>query len=118
MDSIILLVLILVVVTIPSFLIQRKQRRQMDAIRLVQENLVIGDKVVTSAGLHATVAAITDSTVDLETSEGVISTWEKFAIIRNITQAEAEKQPSLEQSSASQLESTEEDLATKDESNQ
>ncbi len=118
MDSIILLVLILVVVTIPSFLIQRKQRRQMDAIRLVQENLVIGDKVVTSAGLHATVTAIAETTVDLETSEGVVSTWEKFAILRNLTQTEAEKQPSLKQSSDAQLESAEEDLGTKDEPHQ
>lgn len=93
MDSIIVLVLILVIVTIPSFLIQRKQRRQMEAIRALQENLIIGDRVVTTAGLHATVRAIADSTVELETSDGVVSTWEKFAIVRNLTQAEKPEQP-------------------------
>ncbi len=89
MDSIIVLVLILIVVTIPSFIIQRKQRRQMEQIRQLQDNLTIGDRVVTTAGLHATVRGIDETTVELETSEGVISTWEKFAIIRNLTETNA-----------------------------
>lgn len=83
--SIILFILVLAVVMIPSLIIQRKQNRRMNEIRQLQENLVIGDKVITTAGLHATVHSISESTVELETSPGVISTWEKFAVVQKLT---------------------------------
>ncbi|MDO4631747.1 MAG: preprotein translocase subunit YajC [Corynebacterium sp.] len=83
--SIILFILVLAVVMIPSLIIQRKQNRRMNEIRQLQDNLVIGDKVITTAGLHATVHSISESTVELETSPGVISTWEKFAVVQKVT---------------------------------
>ena len=98
--SIILLILILIVVISPTFIMQRKQRRYLDTIRQLQENLIIGDVIITTAGLRATIRGITDTTVELETSPGVISTWEKHVVIKNLTQekkaqpaAESEQQP-------------------------
>ena len=100
--SIILLILILIVVISPTFIMQRKQRRYLDTIRQLQENLIIGDVIITTAGLRATIRGITDTTVELETSPGVISTWEKHVVIKNLTQekkaqpaaaAEPEQQP-------------------------
>ena len=100
--SIILLILILIVVISPTFIMQRKQRRYLDTIRQLQENLIIGDVIITTAGLRATIRGITDTTVEMETSPGVISTWEKHVVIKNLTQekkaqpaaaAEPEQQP-------------------------
>ena len=98
--SIILLILILIVVISPTFIMQRKQRRYLDTIRQLQENLIIGDVIITTAGLRATIRGITDTTVELETSPGVVSTWEKHVVIKNLTQekkaqpaAESEQQP-------------------------
>ena len=100
--SIILLILILIVVMIPTFIMQRKQRRYLDTIHRLQENLIIGDVIITTAGLHATIRGIADTTVELETSPGVVSTWEKHVVIKNLTQekkaqpaaaAEPEQQP-------------------------
>ena len=48
--SIILLILILLVLMIPSLIIQRKQRRHLDTIRQLQENLIIGDVIITTVG--------------------------------------------------------------------
>lgn len=100
--TVILLILILIVVMTPTFIMQRKQRRYLDTIRQLQENLIIGDVIITTAGLHAIIRGITDTTVELETSPGVVSTWEKHVVIKNLTQekkaqpaaaAEPEQQP-------------------------
>ena len=74
--SIILLILILLVLMIPSLIIQRKQRRHLDTIRQLQENLIIGDVIITTAGLHAIIRGIADTTVELETSPGVVDVGE------------------------------------------
>ena len=98
--TVILLILILIVVMTPTFIMQRKQRRYLDTIHRLQENLMIGDVIITTAGLRATIRGIADTTVELETSPGVVSTWEKHVVIKNLTQekkaqpaAEAEQQP-------------------------
>ena len=58
--------------------------------------------IITTAGLHAIIRGIADTTVELETSPGVVSTWEKHVVIKNLTQekkaqpaaaAEPEQQP-------------------------
>lgn len=93
--TVILLILILIVVMTPTFIMQRKQRRYLDTIRQLQENLMIGDVIITTAGLRATIRGITDTTVELETSPGVVSTWEKHVVIKNLTQ-EKKAQPAAE----------------------
>ena len=93
--SIILLILILIVVMTPTFIMQRKQRRYLDTIRQLQENLMIGDVIITTAGLHAIIRGIADTTVELETSPGVVSTWEKHVVIKNLTQ-EKKAQPAAD----------------------
>ena len=93
--SIILLILILLVLMTPTFIMQRKQRRYLDTIRQLQENLMIGDVIITTAGLRATIRGITDTTVELETSPGAVSTWEKHVVIKNLTQ-EKKAQPAVE----------------------
>lgn len=94
-NNILFLILILLALMIPSLIMQRKRRRYLDTIRQLQENLIIGDVIITTAGLRATIRGITDTTVELETSPGVVSTWEKHVVIKNLTQ-EKKAQPAAE----------------------
>ena len=94
-NNILLLILILLALMIPSLIMQRKRRRYLDTIHRLQENRMIGDVIITTAGLHAIIRGITDTTVELETSPGVVSTWEKHVVIKNLTQ-EKKAQPAAE----------------------
>ncbi len=58
----------------------RRQKRAMQATIDLHESLRPGDRVHTTSGLEATVAAIADDTVDLEVAPGVVTTWMKLAI--------------------------------------
>jgi preprotein translocase subunit YajC len=58
----------------------RRQRTAMQATIDLHDSLQPGDRVHTTSGLQATVVAITDDTVDLEISPGVVTTWMKLAI--------------------------------------
>jgi preprotein translocase subunit YajC len=62
------------------FIASRRQRRAMQATIDLHESLQVGDRVHTTSGLHATIAGITDDTVDLEIAPGVVTTWMKMAI--------------------------------------
>lgn len=72
--------LLILALLIPLFLGSRRQKKAMAAAQQMQESMQIGDKVLTSAGLHATVAAVQDTTVDLEIAEGVITRWERVVV--------------------------------------
>jgi preprotein translocase subunit YajC len=88
MGNAILLILLLVILVVPSLMLQRKQKRHMDEIRTMQESLVLGDRVVTTAGIYGVVRGITADTVDLEISRGVNVTFEKMAIIKKVNVTE------------------------------
>ena len=52
----------------------------MQATIDLHESLQIGDRVHTTSGMQATVAGLTEDTVDLEIAPGVVTTWMKLAI--------------------------------------
>jgi preprotein translocase subunit YajC len=62
------------------FFASRRQRKAMQATIDLHESLRVGDRVHTTSGLLATIAGITDDTVDLEIAPGVITRWVKLAI--------------------------------------
>lgn len=93
MGNAILLILLLVILVVPSLMLQRKQKRRMDEIRVLQENLLLGDRVVTTAGIHGVVRGITRETVDLEISRGVNVTFEKIAVMKKAETTEAVTEP-------------------------
>ncbi len=72
------------------YLQSRRQRRAMQATIDLHESLRPGDRVHTTSGLQATVAAITDDTVDLEIAPGVVTTWMKIAIRDKVNPDDAE----------------------------
>ena len=58
---------------------QRKKVQQQQ--RALQESLVPGTPVMTTAGLHGTVAALGEGTVDLEIAPGVVVTFARQAVL-------------------------------------
>jgi preprotein translocase subunit YajC len=71
---------LLVILGAFMYFASRRQKRAMQATIDLQESLRVGDRVHTTSGLQATIAGITDDTVDLEIAPGVVTTWMKLAI--------------------------------------
>ena len=62
-------------------LVSRTRRQQRDA-RTLQAGITVGTRIMTTAGLHATVIELDDTTVTLETGPGQQSRWDRRAIAR------------------------------------
>jgi preprotein translocase subunit YajC len=77
-ENLILIVLILVFFL---FMTRRTRRAQQEALA-TQERAVPGTRVVTTAGLYATVVGVEDGQVVLETAPGQASRWDRRAIAR------------------------------------
>ncbi len=58
--------LLILALLVPMFLGIRRQKKEMQKTADLQDSLKIGDRVMTTAGLHATVAGLDEGTVDLE----------------------------------------------------
>lgn len=63
----------------------RKQNKDLQKVRQMQTELQENDHVQTSSGVHGIINAVAEDTVDLEVAPGVIMTWEKMAVIKNLT---------------------------------
>ena len=59
----------------------RQRRKLQEQQRTLQESLTPGTPVMTTAGLHGTVAALGEGTVDLEIAPGVVVTFARQAIL-------------------------------------
>ena len=55
----------------------RKQKRVAAATREMHDSLVPGARVMTTSGLHATITAVADDTIELEIAPGLRTTWIK-----------------------------------------
>jgi|SRR5580693_3794121 preprotein translocase subunit YajC len=80
MENLVLFLPFLLIMGGFMYFASRRQRRAMRATIDLQDSLRPGDRVHTTSGLEATIAAITDDTVDLEIAPGVVTTWMKLAI--------------------------------------
>ena len=64
------------------FVLPARQRKRIQAqAQALQESLDIGTPVMTTSGLHGNVAAIGDTTIDLEIAPGVVVTFARQAIL-------------------------------------
>ena len=64
------------------FVLPARQRKRMAAqAQALQESLAIGTPVMTTSGLHGTVAGLGDKTVDLEIAPGVVVDFARQAIL-------------------------------------
>ena len=87
--------LLILVLLVPLFLGSRRQKKAMAAAQTLQESLQVGDKVLTSAGLHAIVSGLQDTTVDLEIADGIVTRWERV-VVREVVAEEVLEHESLE----------------------
>jgi preprotein translocase subunit YajC len=89
MDLSLLFPLFILLLFIPIFLSGRKQRRQMAEMQQMQSELEVGDIVVTTSGLRATVVdASYEETVDLEIADDVVTTWVRAAVREKVVATE------------------------------
>ena len=58
----------------------KKQKRAAAATKQMHESLVVGARVMTTSGLHGTVTAIADDTIELEIAPGLRTTWVRAAV--------------------------------------
>lgn len=79
MDLLIFLPLLIILGAF-MFFASRRQKKALQATIELHESLREGDRVHTTSGMQATIAGITDDTVDLEIAPGVVTTWMKLAI--------------------------------------
>ena len=87
MDLSLLFPFLILLLFIPIFLSGRRQRRQMQEMQSLQNALQVGDVVMTTSGLRATVVdASYEETVDLEIADGVVTTWVRPAIKSKVTE--------------------------------
>jgi preprotein translocase subunit YajC len=59
----------------------RQRKKVQEQQRTLQESLTPGTPVMTTAGLHGTVAALGEGTVDLEIAPGVVVTFARQAVL-------------------------------------
>ena len=88
MDLVVFLPLLIVLGAF-MFFASRRQKKAMQATIDLHNSLKIGDRVHTTSGLQATIAGVTDDTVDLEIAPGVVTTWMKLAI-RDIIESDTD----------------------------
>lgn len=68
------------------FFMIRPQMKKAKDEKKFQADIKVGDRVVTTAGIHGKIAQLTDTNVIIETGAGKI-TFEKSAISREFTSA-------------------------------
>lgn len=72
----------LLLILVLFFVLPARQRKRIaEQQKALQDSLDVGTPVMTTSGLHGTVAALGDTTVDLEISPGVVVTFARPAIL-------------------------------------
>ena len=81
------LILIALFAVVLFVLPARQRKRMQEKAQTLQDSLAIGTPVMTTAGLHGTVAGLGEKTVDLEIAPGVVVTFARQAILEVRTPA-------------------------------
>jgi preprotein translocase subunit YajC len=90
MDPLLLPLLFIAVLALPLILGSRRQKRAMAEAQRLQNSLTVGDRVMTTSGLHATVVDTSDENdVGLEIAPGVRTTWLRAAVREKINPDDA-----------------------------
>jgi preprotein translocase subunit YajC len=80
--------ILLALAVVLLFVLPARQRKRMAAQQQsLQESLAVGTPVMTTSGLHGTVARLGSGTVDLEIAPGVVVTFMRQAILQVRTPA-------------------------------
>jgi preprotein translocase subunit YajC len=79
-EGLLLPVLLFAALGVMMYMSVKKQKRMAAQTQEMHNALRPGTRVMTSSGLHGTVTAIADDTIELEISPGVRTTWVKAAV--------------------------------------
>lgn len=79
-----LLPLMIIALVVMMFIQSSKQRKASKALKEMQDSLVVGDQVLTTSGLQATIASVGDETIVLEIAPGVRTQWDRRVIRQKI----------------------------------
>ena len=75
-------IILIALFAVVLFVLPARQRKRAQAqAQALQESLAIGAPVMTTAGLHGTVARLGDTTIDLEIAPGVVVTFARQAVL-------------------------------------
>lgn len=72
--------LLILALLVPMFLGIRRQKKEMAKTAELQDSLTVGNRVLTTSGLHGTVVGLGDTTVELEIAPGVVTTWSRLVV--------------------------------------
>jgi len=82
------LLIILVLAFILLFVLPNRQRKKVaDKTKAMQDSLAIGTPVMLTSGIHGTIAALGEGTVDLEIAPRVVITVARPAVLEVRTRA-------------------------------
>ncbi|GGM14079.1 preprotein translocase subunit YajC [Nakamurella endophytica] len=90
LQGLLLPVLLFAALGLMMFFSVRKQKRQVAETKRMQDAIVPGTRVMTTSGLHGTVTAVADDTIELEIAPGVYTTWVRAAVREVIVPAPVE----------------------------
>ncbi|WP_420123682.1 preprotein translocase subunit YajC [Nakamurella sp.] len=80
MESMLLPILMFAALGALMYFSMKKQKRQAAQVKQMQDALVPGTRVMTTSGLHGTVTAVADDTIELEVAPGMRTTWVRAAV--------------------------------------
>ena len=87
MNSLILILIVVVFIALPLLQI-RKQNQRMKQIREFQDSLQPGMVVQMTSGIQGRVAHVGDTSIDLEISPAVVTTWDRAAVLQAVNTVE------------------------------
>ncbi len=74
--------ILLILFALLLFVLPARQRKRMqEQQKSLQDSLSVGTQVMTTSGLHGTIAGLGATTVDLEVSPGVVVTFARQAVL-------------------------------------
>ena len=65
-------------------LVVRPQRRQLAAHRALVTSLEVGDEIITTGGIHATIRAIDETVLHVEVADGVVLRLARGAVASRV----------------------------------
>ena len=77
---------LLIIVVFYFFMIRPQQKRQKE-LNKIRDSLKKGDKIVTTGGMYGKVAEIKENRIVVEIAEGVKATFDKSAIVMDMSDA-------------------------------
>lgn len=92
MEFVILILIVVVFLGLPV-MSMRKQSKQINEIKSFQATLEPGMIVQMTSGIHARIADVGETTVDVELAPGVTTTWDRSAVLKLVEPLEPEEQP-------------------------